>query len=219
MSILFKPVAVDLFYKATFDELSLQKLKEDSRIDLFEQFANRFKLRFNDLKLNFDSASTKYISFSKFDDPSFFDVSYGFEEVSALLRRARSREQVADLFGELASTFQERSISVQKWIVDRQLTTEEDVKAFLKSFNPSCPSNFRKILKGKGIQYRIKIKEHDLESNITIADSIFYPGGIYLSIDSTFLPNKFSFAEAFEISVKHDDFIIDSLGMVIEEQY
>jgi hypothetical protein len=218
MSILFKSAAVDILYRVTFAELSIQDLKEDLRIDLLENLANKFKLRLNDIKINSDSPSDRFISFSKFDDPSFFDVSYGIEEIAAILRRVKSRKQIENLFGDLAFSFKNKPMSLQKWIVDRQLTTETDVKEFLGTFNPSCPHNFQKILEGKGVQFFIKRKEHNLTSNITIADSTYYPGGIYLSIDSTFFPNKYSFAEAFDIFVNHDNFIIDSLNMVIEEQ-
>ena len=218
MELVVKPIRTDLVYQIFFKESALELAKEESRISLISKILKAFGLRLNDIKSNNETPSNDYIHFSRFYGPSFFDVAFGLEEVSATLQTPQNEAQVVDLYGRLFQIFEKRPISFQKMTIQRQLSTEGDATAFLKSLNPHSPDNFEKLLHGRGVYYSLKIPEHELTIFITLVDSLFVEGGLYLSVENQFLPNLYDFENAFKITKDHYDFILKGLNLNIEEQ-
>lgn len=216
MELVARPMATDLFCQVFFKEPMLEFLKGEPRISLINRFLEAFKLRLNDLKFSDVTPSNNHIHFSKFYGPSFFDVSFGLEEVAAMLRNPQNEAQVTDLFGKLFQGFEQSSFSRQRMTISQQLSTEEDVTLFLKGLNPYCPSNFEKLLHGRGVYYTLKIPEHELTIYITLVNSMFIPGGLYLSIENNFSPNLYDFKEAFRIAKERHDFILKELNLNIK---
>jgi len=217
MELVVKPTWTYLLYQVFFKEVMLELvIKEELRLPLINKFLKAFELRLNDIKFNMQTMSDNYIQFSKFYEQALFNVSFGLEEASATLKAPQNEVQVADLYGKLFQIFQDIPIAIQKMTIQRQLSTEGDATSFLKSLNPHCPSNFEKLLQGGGVFYTLKIPENEMTIYITLVESIFIPGGLYLSIENIFSPNIYDFQNAFEISKERHDFILKELNLNIE---
>ena len=113
MELIVKPSFVEFRYEAVLKESMLSVTVEESRISLIKKFLKAFDLRLNDIKFDGQALSNNYIHFSKFYGPTFFDVSFGLEEISARLRMPTGEAQVADLYGRLFQIFEGNPISVQ----------------------------------------------------------------------------------------------------------
>ena len=218
MELIVKPVGTDLFYQTFFEEPMLDETLEGPRIRLIKKLVKAFELRVNDIKFNVETPSNNYIRFSKFYDQSFFDVSFGLEEVSALLRMPTNETQVEGLYGKLFKIFEGNPISRQKISIQRQLSTEEDVALFLQSLNPYTPKTFQQILHGRGVIYDLKISEHELAIHVVVANSLYIKQGLFLSIEYDFSPNRYDFESAFKIAKDKHDFILKELSLRIETE-
>ena len=218
MGLVVRPRDRYLMYQGSYEKPMLELSKEEPRISLINKFLKAFQLRLNNIKFNIETASNDYIHFSKFDGPTFFDVSFGLEEVSAKLNNPQNEAQEVDLYGRLFQVLEQISVSHQKMIIDQQFSTKGDVISFLKSLNPNCPDNFKEFLHGRGVYYILKISEHELTIYITLVDSLLFPGGLYLSIENDLSPNKYDSHNAFKIAKEHYDFILGGLNLSIEEE-
>ena len=213
MKFVVTPVSTNLLYQVSFEEPRLELLKEEQRISIINKFLKAFGLHLDGIMLNEATPSHNYLHFSKFYGSGYFDVSFGLEEVEASFNAPQNEAQVADLYGRLFQTFGENSISYQTMTIQRQLSTEEDAMPFLGSLNPHCPSNFEKFLHGRGVYYALKFPNDELTIYITLVNSLFVAGGLFLSIENQFLPNKYDFQNAFKIVKKRYDFILKELNL------
>ena len=216
MELVLTPVNVDLFYQASFSEPMLEAVRNENTESLVRNLVKDFNLRLNDIRFNKEALSDNFIHFSKFEGLSWFDVSYGLEQVTAILRNPIREEQVTELYTKLAGSFSDYPISQQRMNIQRQLSTDGDVTAFLKPLNPNPPTNFEKLLDGRGVYYHLKIPEHDLRILITLVDSLFVPGGLFLTIENEFSPNRYDFQGAFKVAKNHHDFILKELNLRLE---
>lgn len=216
MRLIVRPLDRYLMYQGFYEKPMLELSKEELRISLINKFLKAFELRLDNIKFNIETASNNYIYFSKFDGPTVFNVSFGLEEVSARLHNPQNEAQGTDLYGKLFQILEQIPISHQKMIINQHFSTRGDVASFLKSLNPNCPGNFKKFLHGRGVYYILKISEHELTIYITLVNSLLFPGGLYLSIENDFSPNKYDFQNAFKIAGEHHDFILKELNLNIK---
>ncbi len=218
MELVVKPVGTELFYQVFFEKPMLDEILEGSRINLIKKLVEAFELHLNDIRFNIETPSNNYIHFSKFYGPSFFDVSFGLEEVSALLRGPKDKTMAEDFYGKLFEIFRHNTISRQKMNVQRHLSTEGDSALFLQSLNPHTPDKFHDLLYGRGVIYDLKVSEHELAIHVVIANSLFQEKGLYLSIENDFEPNQYDFKTAFKITNDKHDFILKELNLRIETE-
>jgi hypothetical protein len=216
MELVVRPVGTDLFYQASFSEPMLELVRDEVRESLVRNLVKNFNLRLNDIRFDTGTLSDNFIHFSKFEGISWFDVSYGLEQVRAIIRNAQKEEQVTGLYAKLAECFKDYPISKHQMNIQRQLSTEGDAASYLKSLNPEVPTAFENVLDGRGVFYTLKIPEHELKIGITLVSSLFVKGGLYLSIENDFSPNLYDFSEAFKIARKHHDFILKELNLRID---
>ena len=216
MELVITPKAPDLSYRALFKEPLFQFVMQSTRINLVSKILKEFKLRLNDIKFNQETLSNNFIHFSKFYGPTFFDVSFGLEEIEGSLKLAQDEAQVIDIYGKLASLFEQNLVSLQRMTIQRHLSIEGDSISYLRSLNPHASNKFKKFLHGTGVHYTLKISDHELTIYITLVESLFIKGGLFLSIDNEFLPNQYDFQEAFKIAKGYQDFILKELNLTIE---
>jgi len=220
MELIVKPAGADLSYQAFFKdpERVIDQLKGEVLLSIQAKLAKNFSLRLNDIKTNAEAPSDNFINFVKFDGPSWFDFSFGFETVTANLWRALSEKQVTDFYFKASELFEHYPMNRQRMNIQQQLTPKEDATSYLKSLNPTVPANFEKRLAGRGVFYTLKVSEHELKIHITLASSLFVKGGIFLSIENDFSPNLYDFKKAFSIARDHRNFILEALKLQIHKE-
>ena len=216
MELILKPATIDFRYRVVFKEPQFEIVKEGSWVLLLNKIIKNFGLRLNDIKFNNQAPSNDFIHFSKFYGPSFFNVFFGLEEVEAWLQVALEEAQAVELFGKLAQLFENNPIALQRITLQQHLSSDKDALAFLKSLNPNPPRRLEKYLRGTGVYYTLVISEHNLKIYITLVESLFIPGGLYLSIESEFSPNNYAPEQTFDIVKNYHEFILNELDLKIE---
>ena len=216
MELIVKPEGTDLLYQAFFEEPIVDRLRGDSLMTTVVNMAKAFGLRLNNIKLNNETPSDNFVHFFMFEGISSFEVSFGFEEVSARLIRPLGEEQVVDLYGKLWQFLENLPIARQRIYIQQQLSSEGDTTAFLKALNPYVPNNFEKLLHRQGVYYTLKVSEHQLKIYLTVVPSIFRDDWLFLSIDNEFSPNLYVFQDAFKIAKDHREFILRELNLKIQ---
>jgi hypothetical protein len=184
MKISVKTEISDIVYKAVYDKPAYDLLTDQDRLHVAKIFVESYGLRLNDIKFDSNNISDRFIHFTKFDNPSFFDVDFGFEELTATLRRVRTKTQAKQLFEKLNEILNKISFASQYWNIHRQLSTSGDAREYLKSLNPKCPKNFKPILETNGVYYTLKLPKNSLMARVTLVDSQIVPEGLYLNIFS-----------------------------------
>jgi hypothetical protein len=216
MQIVVTPTLVDLIYHVVFKEPQIDFIREDNRIPLFKKIIQSFELTINLLKVSDASISDNWAHFSKFYGQTFFDVSFGLEQVHARLQHLQNEDQIFETYGKLALLFNDIDLASQKITLYRHLKVEEGNNlSFLNLLNQYTPDRFKKIIHSKGATYTLKIPEHNLTIFIMISESLFTENGIFLSIEGEFYPNKYLFEEAFKIAKHYHDIIFEGLGLQI----
>jgi hypothetical protein len=216
MKLNVKPVSTDLFYHASFEEPMIEHVKAEKLASTVNKLARTFALRLNDIKVTNEAPSDNFLHFSKFDGPSFFDVSFGLEEVSARLRQPQNEQHATDLYNKLSQFFDQATIKTQRMNVGQQLSTQEDAASFLESLNPNVPGHFQQFLQGSGVYYTLRIPDNQLAIYITLVSSMSVAGGLYLSIENEFSPNLYDFEGALVIVKGRRDFIMKELNLNME---
>ncbi len=217
MGLVVKTVETNLTYNVYFKSPQLELSKEDRRLNLIGKILKAFEIRLNDIKVNIESPSNNILHFSKLFGRSFFDVSLGYEEYTVKLRNPENKNQISDLCGKLAQIFKSVPVSRQMVHIQQHFATEGDATNYLKSLNPSCPTNFKEILHQSGVHYTLKIPSHELTTDITLVGSLFVPGGLYFSEGMDFFPNLYDFKKTFKISNEYHEFILKELGLKIKD--
>lgn len=217
MGFVVTPVETDITYQVAFKEPNLEWIKEERRIFLIDQFLKAFELRLNDIKFNNETPSSNYINFSRFYNLTFFSVSFGFEEITAVVQRPQDINQTTSLLEKLSKVYENSPISKQKFTIRRHLAAEGNTNNFLQTLNPYCPGNFKELLHGRGVYYTLKIPEHELITYITLVSSLFVSGGLFFSIEFEFSPSMYSYKNAFKIVMEKYTFILKELNLKLEE--
>ena len=199
MELVAIPTAADFFWQVFFEEPQFELAKEEQRITTVNKLLKTFDLRLNDLKFNAETLSNNFIHFSKFYDQTFFDVSFGLEEIGALVRNPQSEAQAVDLLTGLFKIFENNPFSGQRCTITLQCSVEGDIKSYLETLSPYTPDNFKNIIYGRGLIYSLKIRKHQLTIQVLIANSVYVEGGLYLNLDFHFSPSPYSFREGLKI--------------------
>lgn len=191
--------------------------KDEEIAILMRKFVKDFKIHLNQIKINRESPSDNFLHFSVFRDQAWFEVFYGFEEVTATLKNPKDEKQVMELYSKLADCFNPYPMNRQLINIQQQLGTEGDAAGYLMSLNPNPPEGFKKLLTGTGVFYTLKVPGDELLIHISVAASLFIPGGIFFSVENDFNPNKHNFADAVRIVKKHREEILNNLEIEIQQ--
>jgi hypothetical protein len=218
MPLLLQPTDISINYFAEFKEPQLSQLKEDSRISLAQKLTTKFDLRLSDLKYDPASISDKFVRFSKLINRTFFDVSFGLEQISATLNNPADIGQVEKLFGLLFELFEGIPIKLQRYIVQQQSTTEGDTKAFLQKLIPYSPDKLQNFISGRGVTYQLLFQDHNLSVFITVSDSIILEKGIFLYVQLDFSPNKYDPYETFQLAKERYNFMLKELDLSVSPE-
>ena len=219
MKLFVKPVSTDLQYRAFFSEpqLGLGRFMDDKREQLIRQILTLFKLRLNDVKFNNAAPSNDFIHFSKFYGDCFLDVSFGLEEVQIVMRRSQSEALLNDVTEKIGDLLSGRPLSSQRFTVQEHFSSTGGSVEYLRSLNPSSPASFESLLSSVGVHYTLRVGDHNLVVYVTVVESLFVSGGIYLSIEFEFLPNKYALVEASKVTKEQYQFVLNGLELEIKE--
>ena len=215
MDIAVKVDSADFSYQVLFAAPTFNLIKEDERLTLVKHLTRSFNLRLNDIKFFNEGISNKYMAFSKFYGTSWFDVSYGFEEVNAIIRKPLNIDQVKDFCTKLFESFKIEPVTYQRLSLQLQLATEDNSVEYLKSLNPYTPAGLEKYIFNRGVSFQLNIPEHQLFIYFALAPSIHIKGGLFLSIDTEFRPNQYDFMRAFSISEDFFNIISNELNITL----
>ncbi len=215
MELALSPLSTDIFYNFHFEEPLLEILTENKRLPFIAELLKSYSLSLNDIKINSESVANNHIHFSKYYETSFFDVSFGLEEVSVRLGKPNDFEQIFDLFGSLFKSIKDHKISRQRFTIQRQCSTSGDLTSFMESLGSNIPEKIKDLIKGKGFIYDINIPKHNIVAHFVIANSIYIDDGLYLSFDFEFSPNLYDFDEAFEVAKNQHDFLMREFNLKI----
>jgi len=218
MKLTVEPASTDLFYKVLFQEPILDHVKIETLPTIMSRIAKVFGLRLNNIKINNEAPSDNFIHFASFSGPSAFDVSFGLEEVSARLVSPISEEQVLDLYGKLAQFFEGDPLTSQIMNIQQQLSTDGDVAAFFEELNPIVPNGFEESLDGRGVIYKLKEAEHELDVHITLAPSIILQNGVFMFMEYGFSPNPYNLQDALKIVKAHRENVFKVLNLEMKAE-
>jgi len=213
MPLILEFIDISINYFAIFKEPQLNQIKEESRINLAKKLTKNFDLRLSDLKFDATSISDKFIKFSKLIDRTFFDASFGLEQISATLRNPVNMEQVEKLFSSLFEIIEEAPIELQRFVIQAQSTTKGDSKAFFQKLTSYTPDKFINLTVGKGITYHLLFEEFNLKGFVTVSDSIILEKGIFLYVQFEFSPNKYTPNESSQVARDKFNFILKELDL------
>lgn len=215
MPLLLDPADISITYLAEFKEPQINQIKEDSRISLAQKLTTNFNLRLNDLKYDVASISDKYVRFSKFIDRTFFDVSFGLEQILVTLNNPADLAQIKRMFGLLFELFDGFPIKSQRFIVQQQCRTKEDFQGFIQKLGPYSPDKLQNFISGRGITYHLRFKEHNLAAFITVSDSLIIDKGVFFFIQLDFSPNKYDPHTTFQVAEEHFNLLLKGLDLSI----
>lgn len=218
MELILNSVSTDISYKVSFKEAQLSIIKDRPPLPLVELLLKNFGLRLNDIKFNTDLPSNNFIHFSRFFGTTFFDVSFGIEEIEATIRNPEQKEQVNSLLGTLSSLLNQDAISGKRLQVFRQIGVKGDINEYLESLNPYCPEPFQMLIAGRGVFYTLRVEDHGLTIHITLTNSLYVPNGLYLYLDFQFEQNQLNFNELYGIVKSRYEFILKSLNLKVQSE-
>lgn len=216
MELVANPVDTAFYYRAVFQEPIFHQLKENERLSLLGRLAKVFDLRVSDIRFDTDALATRWLSFSKFVNPGFFDVSFGIEEISSSFRNPSSEGQILDFQNSLYQLSGENPISLQRMTLQQQLASDGDVTSFLETLNPHTPDGLKGYLIGKGVIYDLEIEKHNLRAHLNLSHSHFVEGGLFLYFEVQFSPNIYDFLSAFNIAKQHFELVLEELKLTVK---
>jgi len=217
MELAVNRAVIDVRFRVIFSERQFDLVRQEPQISFIDKILKSFDLNLNNITLDNTALANNYIHFSKFYDQTWVDVAIGLEEFEYVIRYAKSDEQIFHLYNKLTKLIEQYPISFQRITIQQHLSSEGDVISFLRSLNPNLPSSFKDIIRSTGAHYFLKIPDHELTIYIMIVESLFTPGGLYLTIENEFSPNKYDFVKSYEIIKEYYDFILKALNLSIKE--
>lgn len=215
--LIVKPFYTDLLYHVTFHETIPYLFKEEGVTVLLRKIGKDFGIRQNQITVNRQSPSDALLTFSIFEGATWFNVSYGLEEIIARLQRPQDEDQVIRLYSKLGDCFKQYPMIQQRMNIQHQLESQGNSRAYLKSLNPQAPKGFEDKLTGRGVFYTLRHEEHSLVMHISVAASLFIKEGVFVSIENDFNPNKYDFQQALSIVKERREFVLNELGIHIEK--
>lgn len=219
MELTVKPIVADFRLYVSYKEamLSLVEL-EEKRIPLVRNILEVFDLRLDDIKFNRETLSGNFIQFVKYYGSALFGVHFGLEEASSDVFRAESEKQAFDLYEKLFQILDEIPISLLKINIGQQLSAEAGLELFLESLNPNPPDGFRDLLSGRGVQYNLRIPDHNLGIYVILASSMFFDNALYLSNEYQFSPYIYDFRTSLKVVMEYYDLALKELGIHVQRE-
>lgn len=215
MEFTVRSLRTDIALNVNFKEPMLGIIKEDARLSLIRRFLKTFNLPIDDLKFNNETPSGNFIHLTKSYGTAIFSLSFGLETVSATLYQAENEIQVSTVFNQLFKILGEFPIAVLRINVSQHFSSDQDVALYLKSLNPKVPVSFGDSLIGRGAFYNLKTQDKNLNLFITVVESQFVQGGLFLGVDNQFSPFSHDFAVLSETVLRNYAFTLQGLGIVI----
>jgi hypothetical protein len=193
-------------------------IKEESRISLVRRFLKAFDLRLDELKFSTETLSGNFIHLTKGYSSALFVLSFGLEETSATLYKARNKQQALDLYGRLFQILEEIPISTLRFNISQHFSTEGDLSSYLKSLSPKAPNEFESLLAGRGVFYNLRLEDHNLTIFITLVNSLVVPNGLFLGVENQFSPYALDFSALSGTVAKHYAFVLKELGLEVKAE-
>lgn len=219
MELSVKPILADLGLYVRYKEAMLGLVeREETRTPLVREFLRAFDLRLNDIKFTRETPSGNFLHFAKYYGSALFDVSFGLEEASSRIFKVESIQQALDLYSKLFQILDEIPISLLRISIGNHLSTEADLASFFESLNPNPPKGFKDLLSGGGVQYHLRIPNHNLVIYIIFANSVIYANALFLNIENHFSPYGQDFQNAFKIVMDYYDVILKELGIRVQTE-
>ena len=207
-----------LIYKIPLLSIGLDKI----RIPIIKKILTQYDIRLNDINFDTNKPSDKFLSFIKFYGQTLFDVSFGFEELHATIKTPKDENQIAELFGsfyKIISSAKEFLAKRHQVTIAQHFSIEgQSLLEYFENLNPYTPEGFINKLFGKGVIYSLTDKEHNLNVQIVLTNSLLYPNAIYTRIDYDFYESQFDFFDMFEVSRETYKFLMTEMGLEIVEQ-
>jgi len=220
MELTLNPVNTEVSYTASFEdpELVLGRLKTESQIGLRAKLAKAYGLGINAIGTEAGAVGDRFISLTKFEQPSLFELSFGLESVNATLRNALNISQFGEFYNKAAVLFENCPMNHQYIAFRQQLEAkgDVDVDSFLRSLNPKVPKGFEKSLHGRGVDYLLRFPDEGLQVYVAIVSSLFLDKGVFVNTENTFRPNQYNFKQAFDVALKYRNFVVDNVNLSIE---
>ncbi len=219
MKLTVKPISADIVLYASYKTPMIGLIEQsEKRIGIVNNFLRLFSLRLDDIKFNQNTLSGNFMHFAKYYGSALFNVSFGLEETSSRIFRAQSTEQALDLYGKLFQILDEIPMSSLRISIGLQVSAERNPELYLESLSPNAPSGFQDLLSGRGVQYNLKIPNHNLNIYISLASSLYHENAIYLSIDNQFSPHVYDFQTSSKIIMDYYDFTLKELGIHVQKE-
>ncbi len=211
MEFLIEPRNADVSYRAVFSKPMLENAIDKERTEFVGNLMALFDVHLNDIRFNSMRPGDELIHFSRFFDSSFFDLSYGLEEVKAVLRNPLSEGQLLDLIGKLGTVFRGVEFKTQNVLLQQHFELLGDLKDFFASQGMRVPNGFVEGLTEQMLGYGLRFEEEGLTLRFVLSSSLFVTGGIFLNFECDFTPNRFDISGAYDFAKKQ---LFSSLGQV-----
>jgi len=208
-----KPVSIDTSYQMILREPMLEIIVGEPRIALLQKILKTFALHVNEITFREENPRTNHFQFSKFYEQAFFNVTWGLEEISGVLRNPREKNQIESLFRQLHDLVKPHPIVSQKFAIQHQLAIADNPLSFIDSLSPFTPEPFRKMLTGKSVAFNLRDEQKKVSIIVSLAPSLFVPNGLFLSIEYNFTSEDFT--PCFEVAVQYYPVLVKSLNIAM----
>ena len=127
-----------------------------------------------------------FVRFSKFDNETYLEVSFGIESLNSIVRQPSplhqqsSVRQPLERIYKLFDLIDIKNFDFLRINIARHLSTEGNVNNFLDMLNPHTPEGFKGDLSEKGVNYTLNQIDKKVTTYITVMNSRHVPGGLFL---------------------------------------
>jgi len=217
VKITVSPFSTDVNLGVVYKEPMLGLAQEELRLPLVREILNSFECRLDDLKFDANHLSGKYIQFSKYYGRSLFSLQFGLEETSASIFKVEKTELAFDICEKLSTILDEIPIGSTRLNISRHFTSKEDINSFLKSLNPTISEDLRNAVVGRGVFYNLQFPDIKLNVFVTVVNSLLARNGLFFGMENQFLSQPESLKKSAEVVLEKHDFILQALGITLEE--
>ena len=211
----------DLKYSILYKDPLFNLGSEKTRNSVLKKIMDSFAINLNNIKHRNDLPSDKLYGFRKFYGETFVDVSMGVQELSVVITRLQDKQQAYDILNKIISIAKKIKgfeIAIQKLVLSQHYSSDEDTDIFFKNLNPVTPEGLADTITSQGIVYNLIDDENSCQITLLVNNSLTILGGIFISADLHFSPNKFSFPEMFAFAKKRYSEIAIAVGMDIKKR-
>lgn len=211
---------VDANYSVSYTSPLFNIISEKNRIAVLKKLMLSFEIRLDSIKFNSESASTKFIGFTKFYGNTFVDVSIGIEELTIVFNRLNDGQLAFFVIDKIISAltgFEDFEINNQKVAFWKHYQTSEDIKQYFDELNPYTPDDFESLLQIKGAFYNLRDEDNNCNITVLANRSAAVKDGVFIHTDFHVHPNLFSHKQMFSYAGTMYNKIAKSLQLDILE--